>query len=347
MRRRDFNLALGALGAASVMPFTRAHAASDELVAAAEKEGQVVWYTTMIVDQAVRPLVAAFEKRYPKIKVSFSRAGSGDTALKIINEGQAGRMQGDVFDGTATFSSVMPAGFVANYKPDTAAAYPDKYKDPNGAWHSLNFYFLTAAYNTDLVSADEAPKTYEDLLHPKWKDQMVWSVVPEPVAAPGFCGNMLMTMGDEKGKAYLDKLAKQNITNMDSSQRTVLDRVIAGDFPIGLMIFNHHVEISKAKGAPVEWIRMEPLVSASSQLGLIKGGPNPNAGKLLIDWLLSQEGQEVLASTSYLPARPGVDAKVPTLLPTGPQPFETTFMAPDITAAHLQDWIKLQKADFM
>jgi ABC-type Fe3+ transport system substrate-binding protein len=349
MDRRQVTLGLTATAAAAAtgLGFGKAFAASPKLVAAAEAEGKVVWYTTMIVNQAVRPIVAAFQKKYPKIKVEFSRAGSGDTALKIINEHQAGRMMGDVFDGTATFSSVFPAGAVAPYTPPLAAAYPDEFKDPDGYWHALNFYFLTAAYNTNMVKPDQVPKTYDDLLNPKWKNQMVWSVVPEPVAAPGFLGNMLLTKGDKKGMEYLDKLAAQKITNMSSSQRTVLDRVIVGDFPIGLMVFNHHVAISKAKGAPIEWLRMEPLVSAASLLGLIKGGPNPNAGKLLIDYILSEEGQKVLASTKYLPSRPGVPAVVPDLLPSGPRPFKTTFMSPKVVEKDLKAWIKLLNEKFM
>lgn len=334
-------------GAAALAIAAQAQAASPELVAAAEAEGKVVWYTTMIVDQAVRPLVAAFQAKYPKITVEFSRAGSGDTALKIINESQAGRMMGDVFDGTATFASVMPAGAVEPYVPDSAAAYPDEFKDPDGYWHALNFYFLTAAYNTDQVRPEEAPKTFDDLLDPKWKDQMVWSVVPEPVAAPGFVGNALLTMGEDAGMAYLDKLAGQGITNMTSSQRTVLDRVIVGDFPVGLMVFNHHVAISKAKGAPIEWVRLEPLVSSASLLGLIKGGPNPNAGKLLIDFLLSKEGQEALAATKYLPSHPDVPALEPSLLPNGPEPFKVRFMSPKVVAENLQRWIKILDEKFL
>mgnify|MGYP005995042747 CR=1 FL=1 len=350
MKRREFTLGLmagGAAAASGALPAGRAAAASADLIAAAEAEGKVVWYTTMIVDQAVRPIAAAFEAKYPGIKVEFSRAGSGDTALKIVNEGQAGRMMGDVFDGTATFASVMPAGAVEPYVPESAAGIPDTFKSSDGSWHALNFYFLTTVYNTDLVAPEDVPKTYEELLDPKWKGQMVWSVVPEPVAAPGFAGNVLMTMGEEEGTAYLDKLAAQDITSMSSSQRTVLDRVIVGDFPIGLMCFNHHVAISQDKGAPVDWIRMEPLVASASLLGLIKGGPNPNAGKLLIDYILSEEGQTVLAGTGYLPTRPGVASKVPDLVPTGPTPFETTFMAPDVVEDTLPNWIKLIDDKFL
>lgn len=339
--------ALALSATAVLLPVSQADAASEELIAAAKEEGRVVWYTTMIIDQAVRPMAEAFEAKYPEIDVEFSRAGSGDTALKIINEGQAGRMQGDVFDGTSTFASVMPAGMVEPYTPDAVADYPEESKDPDGHWHALNYYYLTAAYNTDLVSEEDAPNTYEDLLAPEWTDRMVWSVEPEPVAAPGFAGNVLMTMGDEEGRAYLEQLADQNITNMAASQRTVLDRVILGDFPIGLMVFNHHVVISQTQGAPIEWIRMEPLVNSASLLGLIKDGPNPNAGKLLIDYILSEEGQKVLAGTGYLPTHPNVQALEPTLQPTGPEPFEYRFMSPETVSDNLTDWIKIIDELFM
>lgn len=322
-------------------------AASPELIAAAKAEGSVVWYTTMIVDQAVRPLVAAFEAKYPEIKVEFSRAGSGDTALKLIQEGQAGKPQADVFDGTATYASVGPAGFVEPYMPDAAADYPPELHDKDGNWHALNLYFVTAGINTDMVSAEDAPKTFEDLLDPKWQGKMVWSTVPEPTAAPGFVGNVLMSMGEEKGMAYLKALSAQNITNMTSSQRTVLDRVIVGDFPIGLSVFNHHVAISQAEGAPVDWLKINPLASSASLVSLVKGGPHPNAGKLLVDFLISKEGQEALATTGYIPAHPQVPAADPSLKPSGaPDDFVANFMSPEVVAQSMPGWLEIMNAEF-
>lgn len=328
---------LVALAVAQVLPVTPAFAQSEELIAAAKKEGKVVWYTTIIIDQAVRPLAAAFEKKYPGIKVEFSRAGSAETALKIINEGRANQTKADVFDGTATFSSIMPAGLVAPYKPVNAAPYQSEFKDPNGHWTALVMYYLSVGVNTKLVSDADAPKTYEDLLNPKWKDKMVWAVVGEPSGAPGFVGNVLLTMGEEKGMDYLKKLAKQNITNMTTSQRTVLDRVILGDFPLGLMIFNHHTVISAKQGAPTKILKVEPFIGAASLVGLLKNSPNPNAGKLLIEYLLSKEGQEVLKTADYIPAHPDVDGSDPSLKPAGGG-FKANFMMPNVVDANMKKW---------
>lgn len=341
------NAMLAATVAGLVCWASSARAASNELIAAAKTEGKVVWYTTMIVDQAVRPIAAAFEKKYPGVKVEFARGNSGDMALKVINEGQARNRIGDVFDGTGTYSSIRAADMVAPYTPDSAASLAPEFKDPKGYWHAENFYYLTAAYNTDQVTAEEAPKTYEDLLDPKWKGQMAWAVTPEPTGAAGFVGNILMTMGEEKGMDYLRKLAAQKITNMTSSQRTVLDRTILGESPIALMIFNHHVPISQEKGAPVEWIRMEPLVSSASLIGLVKDAPHPNAGKLLIDFILSDEGQEAVAAAGYLPSNPNVKIPHAELLPTGPKPFKANFMSPEVVDENLKKWIEIVNKTFM
>lgn len=329
-----------------LMQASTALAASPELIEAATKEGTVTWYTTMIVDQAVRPMVEAFEATYPGISVEFSRAGGADTALKVITELQAGKASGDVFDSLSAYSAIRAADGVAPYLADSAKALPETYHDPDGWWAAPNVYFLSAAYNTDLVSADEAPQSWEDLLDPKWTDQMVWSVVPQESGAPGLVGDVLMTMGEDEGTAYLEKLAAQNITPMETSQRTVLDRVILGEFPIGLMTYTHHSPISAAKGAPVDWLRIEPVVASPNTVALIKDSPHPNAGKLLIDFILSEEGQQILADAMYLPTNPAVTAQVPDLLPNGPKPFEFTFMSPDLVKDNLGHWIEVQKTLF-
>src|SRR5438105_7872565 len=105
------------------------HAADAALIDAAKKEGEVVWYTTQIISQLVRPISAAFEKKYG-IKVRALRANSTETSVKIINESRAGKPQSDVFDGTSTVVPLKKEGYVLQWLPDPAKAYPARYKDP-------------------------------------------------------------------------------------------------------------------------------------------------------------------------------------------------------------------------
>lgn len=307
------------------------------LVDAARKEGTVVWYSGLIVNQIVRPLSEAFERKYPGIRVQGSRLTSGEAALKIINEARAGRPQSDVFDGTALVFRLVAAGVVENYKPAAAASFPPGSKDADGTWTALNTYVMTPAVNTELVSEADAPKTLQDLLDPKWRGRIAWTNDPTTSGPPGFIGSVLATMGEKDGMEYLRRLAQQRIVNVPAAQRVVLDQVIAGQYPLALMTYNYHSVISAADGAPVRWLRMEPAIQLPNPVGLVRNAPHPNAGKLFIEYLLSEEGQKVFRDANYLPANPAVPPKDPALLPrTGG--YAATEIPLATAAAKLDEW---------
>jgi len=320
-------------------------AADAALVEAATKEGKVVWYTGYLAQQLARPMVAGFEAKYPGIKVEYSVANDTDTASKIITEAQANSLQADVFDGFATIFPLLDAGLIAKYSPESAKDFPVDLKDPNGFWTLANLYIMTAAYNTDLVKADEAPKSYDDLLDPKWKGKMVWTGSNlGPTGVPGFVYNMLELKGKEAGLEYLKRLANQDITQIDAYQRVVLDRVIGGEYAIALMINIHHVPISAAQGAPVAWIKMEPLLQVGSPIGVLKPAPHPNAGRLFVDYVLSDEGQNIMREAGYIPTRPGVPALRPEITPT--DHFNVKNVSPEVARNHLAEWVALYRDTF-
>src|SRR5438876_7964001 len=130
-----------ALTAAFCLVTTSAHAADTALIEAAKKEGEVVWYTTQIISQLVRPASAAFEKKYG-IKVRSIRANSTELSVKIINESRAGKPQSDLIDGTSTVVPLKKAGYVLKWLPEAARSYPAQYKDPEGYWVASNLFFL-------------------------------------------------------------------------------------------------------------------------------------------------------------------------------------------------------------
>src|SRR5581483_1379998 len=138
----------------------------------------------------------------------------------------------------------------------------------------------------------DAPKTYDDLLDPKWKGKIAWTANPFLSGPPAFIGNALMTRGQGPGMEYLRKLSQNKIVNVAANQRGVMDMVVAGQYPLALMVFNHHAAIDSAKGAPVKWIKMQPLIENLNIVGIVKNSPHPNAAKLLIDFLSSEDGQK-------------------------------------------------------
>ncbi len=311
-----------------------------DLVQAALKEGQVTWYSTLIVNQIVRPITEAFERKYLGIKVSYSRAGAADTALKIRNEARARHVAADLFDGSNTVFLLEDAGLVADFHPQAASSWPAELRDPKGHWTALNAYFWTAAVNTDLVKPADEPKTYDDLLDPKWKGRIAWTHDLTPGGPPGFIYNILTTKGQEQGMAYLRKFAAQQPASIPAAQRVVLDKVISGEFPLCVMILDYHVTISAAKGAPVKWLKMEPLLQSMGLVSVVKDAPHPNAARLLVEFMLSDEGQKILADNDYLPASPTVSAKVPENKPEGGH-FKVTVVSPELARDGNPKWIAL------
>ena len=314
-------------------------AAEPALIDAAKKEGEVVWYTTQIIGQLVRPVSVAFEKKYG-IKVRSTRANSTELSVKIINESRAGRPQSDVFDGTSTVVPLKKEGFVLQWLPDPAKAYPAPYKDPEGYWVANNLFFLTPGFNTALVPKGTEPRSYQALLDPKWRGKIAWSTSPTSSGGPGFIGTVLTEMGTESGMLYLRELSKQRIANIGSAAREVLDQVIAGEYLLALQIFNHHTVISAKKGAPVDWIKMEPVTGTLSVISVHKNAPHPNAAKLLVDFITSSEGQNIFRDAEYLPADPAVPALTPSLKPDEGR-FRTHFFTPEQTEDNIVAWKKV------
>lgn len=323
---------------AAFLAFTcGAFAADATLIDAAKKEGRVTWYTVQIVDQIVRPIIAGFQRKYG-IQVEYVRANSLELALRISNEAKAGRVQASVFDGTSATVVLKSENLVEKWTPD--ADLPRHLFDPEGYWVASNYYINTPGVNTDLVPKGMEPKTFEDLLDPKWKGRMAWNVQPSVSAGQGFVGSVILAMGEEKARAYFSKLSKQNIAQLRVSGRQVLDQVIAGEYAIGLQIFNNHAFISASKGAPVDWVKMQPPLVSYSAMSVPKGAPQPNAGKLLIDFIVSEEGQKIFADAGELPVHPKARLRDPTMIPDG-QNFKGTFLSPEKLASDLVVWSRI------
>jgi ABC-type Fe3+ transport system substrate-binding protein len=275
------------------------------LVAGAKKEGQVVLYSALIVNQMLRPLTEGFSKKYPFVKMSYWRADSEELIPKIAAEARANNLVADLFEGSGGGEVAVEAGLTLPFTTPVLSEYPKAYLDPKGQLAPTRLSYFSIAYNTKMVAPDKVPKTYEDLLDPQWRGKMAW-----PYANTGrylFLTNLRLAWGEERAMAYIQKLAGQKIVNFASgSARTLVDRVIAGEYPIAINIYAHHPLISKAKGAPVNSQLMDPVPSAAGTISVVKGTRHPHAAMLLLDFILSKEGQKIMAAADYFPAHPDV-----------------------------------------
>lgn len=316
------------------------------LVEGAKKEGKLSFYTTLIVEQVVRPLKDAFEKEYPFIQVEFFRGNSDRITQRLFAEYQAKRYAVDVVDGSSTTTMVQRAGYLQKFFSPHLAEYPAELKDPQGYWGVSNVYFHTLGYNTRMVKPNEVPRTYEDLLNPRWKGQMIWST-GRGGGGPLFVGNLFQTMGETAGKVYLQKLKAQNIAKSTASARQVLDLVIAGEYPLVLVIFNHHAYISKTAGAPSEWLPLEPVAATISTIGLPKFAPHPHAALLFLDFVISKRGQKIFQLSNYLPSHPEMPAIQADLKPGGGRFKRVNYMNPEVQFDKGNEWVEYFQKNFV
>ena len=315
-------------------------AADAGLVEAAKREGEVVWYTTQILDPLVLRVQDAFRKKYA-IEIRPVRANSTEIALRIHNEGRAGKMQADVYDGTTTAEVLKREKHALRFLPDIARELPADYVDPDGFWVATNYYINTAAYNTDLIKPGTEPKSWNDLLDPRFRGQMVWGNSVSVSAAAGFIGAVLKELGQDKGMDYLRKFATQKIASVGASARVVIDQAIAGEYALALQIFPEHAAGGAAQGAPIRWIPMQPAMSAIvSTTGVTAGAPHPNAAKLLLEYLISEEGQTIYRDAQYAPAHPKILSLDPEFRAGK---HRVVFLTPAEATDALPAWVKIFK----
>lgn len=276
-----------------------------KLIEGAKKEGEIVNYTTLIVNQAVRPLQQGFERKYPFLKYKYIRANSDDLVQRAMSEARAGQTKADVMIGS-TPAAMAAADLLDPIFSPELDSYPKEALGHGGrsGWYRSAFYGI--GYNTKLIPEADQPKTWEDLLNPRFKGKMVWSSSTE-TGGSFIIYHLQQVWGKEKGGQFFDKLATQNVALSNASVRALLDLVIAGEYQILISCALHHVIISKGDGAPVWFASPEPVMVRPDYIQLIKGAPHPYAAMLYIDYVLSPEGQEILVKADYLPANPKVE----------------------------------------
>ncbi len=300
------------------------------LIEGARKEGQVVIYAALIQNQAMRPIAEGFGKKYPFVKLSTWRADSEDIVQKALAEVRANNVVADVIEGTGTGEEAIAANIVQPYYAPAMAGFAAQYRNDAGLWAPTRLSYYGIAYNTKMLPPDQVPKSYEDLLDPRLKGKMAWRI-GSSTGTPLFLTNLRLAWGEAKAMAYFDKLKDQKIVNFGAgSARTLVDRVIAGEYAVALNIFAHHPLISKGKGAPVNSQLMDPVASTAATMSVVKGLHHPHAAMLLTDYILSPEGQGILARAEYFPVDPQV-APLPSLAAVVPRiaGLPENFVGPD------------------
>ena len=275
-------------------------AAIDTLIDGAKRESELVYYASMNLSEA-NAVIGAFEKRYPFVKVKLYRTGSEKLLTRVLTEARAKKSLADVIQ-TVEFSMHIfnRNGILARYLPQADGLFPKEFKE-HGAWTTVYYNAYVTAYNTQLVAPRGLPKTYEDLLDPKWKNKLMM----EGTKAEWFAG-MLQIMGQEPGLDYMRALAKQQPSPREGHE-LLAQLVAAGEGVFDINIPAASVERMKERGAPIDWIALGPVPSVMVGAGISSQAAHPNAAKLFLEFVLSREGQKLMRTPGRLVARSDLD----------------------------------------
>jgi len=296
----------------------------ERLVEAAKKEGQLTVYHAY---PKLTVAMDAFSKKYG-IKVRGWRAGSEALLQRIVSEASGSRFDVDIVQNNSPenealyrekLSRKVWSPYFADLRPEAVAAHQQ--------WVGVTMDVWTAAYNTEKIKKEDLPKSYEDLLDPKWKGKL-------GIEAYNFAwfGTLLSKMGEEKGRKLFSDIVARNGMSFRKGHSLLTSLVASGEVPLALTVYSWNPEQLKRKNAPIEGLRLQPVVAQFSTLAVLQKSPHPNAALLFYDFMLSEEGQRIMADMDYVT----VTDKIKT-------PFtgaELTILDPAQALDHQDEWMK-------
>ena len=296
------------------------------LAEGAKKEGVVSIYTSMPLDD-MAALTSAFEAKYG-VKAKVWRSGSEKILQRGLLEAKANRFEVDVFETNSPETEVLSREkvLIAANSPFLNELIPQAIPS-HKEWIATRLNIFTCAYNTKLIKKEELPKTYQDLLDPKWKGKL--SVEADD---SDWLAETVMKMGEEKGLALFKEIARKNAVSVRKGHTLLSNLVASGEVPMALTVYNYKIEQMKNSGAPIDWFALDPTIARPNANGVARNAPHPHAALLFQDFELT-EGQVILGKRDFIPT----STKVPSTLNKMP----LTFANPKTTLDDGQKWNKI------
>jgi iron(III) transport system substrate-binding protein len=292
----------------------------------------VVVYTSLAPTES-GPLAQAFEKK-TGIKVELWRAISEKVVQRALTEARARRYAVDVIETNAPEMEMLAREklFIELSSPHLADLPPAAIPK-HRLWIPDRMNFFVVAYNTTKVRREELPKDYVGFLDPKWKGRIGIEATDAEWMA-----TLVKKWGHEAGMAHFRKLAEMR-PDVRKGHVLLAELIAAGEIPVGLTVYNANAETLKRKGAPIDWVPVEPVVARAQGIAVARNAPNPRAAQAFVDFVLSPEGQELLSSMGRVP----VSTKVRTHMNS----FEYTVVDPATVLEEQEKWEKLWQSLFI
>ncbi|HEY5896400.1 MAG TPA: extracellular solute-binding protein [Burkholderiales bacterium] len=265
------------------------------LVEGARREGEANVYTSL-VSEDMAAVTAAFEKKYG-VKAKYWRAGSEKLLQRAITEARSSRFDVDVLETNgpeleAMYREKILARVSSAHDADLLPAAIRAHRQ----WVGLRLNLFVQAYNTNLVKAADLPRSYGDLLDPKWKGKLV-------IEAEDFdwLAGVVKGMGEKEGIKLFSAIAATNGLGTRKGHTLLAGLVASGEVPVALTLYSHNVDRLKKKGAPIDRFTIQPAYARVNGVAVAAKAPHPHAALLFYDFMLSPEGQEILQNANYVP----------------------------------------------
>jgi iron(III) transport system substrate-binding protein len=296
------------------------------LVDAARKEGELMIYTSAPVDD-MAVLTAAFEKKYG-VKVKVWRAGSEKVLQRAVTEARANRFDADVVETNGPeMESLHREKILQEVKSPYLADLIPAAIQPHHEWVGTRLNIFALAYNTGRIKKADLPKTYQDLLNPKWKGKL--GVEAEDL--DWFAG-VVTEMGEAKGTKLFRDIVATNGLSVRKGHTLLTNLVASGEVPLALTVYNYKAEQMKNKGAPIEWFTIAPAIARPNGVGVTKRAPHPNAAVLFFDFMIT-DAQALLLARDYVPTSKKIDTKL--------NKMPIKFVDPKVVLDENDKWSKL------
>ena len=269
---------------------------------AAKKEGTLTLYTT-IAEKDLPALIKPFEAKYG-VKVVVWRAGTDKVLQRTLAEAAAGRHEVDaVHFGSPEMEAlsrekILQAVNSPVYKDLQAGSVP-----AHRQWAATLLSVWVQAYNTNLVKKEDLPKTYQDLLDPKWKGKLGI----EAKNQDWFATVVGLNGGGDKGLKYFQDLVAKNGISPRTGHTLLTNMVVSGEVPMALTVYNYMPEQAKKKGAPIDWFVLEPAIARSNAVGVAARAKHPAAALLFHEYMLT-EAQSLMTTIDYVPTNTKVES---------------------------------------
>ena len=268
-------------------------------VEAAKQEGKVIVYGAQ-VPQAMKPLHAAFEKRYG-IAVEYWRGDSTKVSERALTEWRAGKPGFDVVEGNRGVQLIMrDEGLFQKFIPPSSEKFPAQFREKDGMITPWRVLPISILYNTDMVKSGDLPKTLDDLLNPKWTGKITMPDPTRHTTTAQFLWNLSKFKGD-KWLEFVRALAKQKPLLVESLA-TVPTTIIKGEAPVGIAYIKY---IKQYKG-PFSYVAMDKYLTDPNYMSLGAKASHPNAAKLYLEYICSAEGQKMIAEEGEFVMYPGI-----------------------------------------